>query len=101
MSKAPHVQNVQTPGEATEDETLSEGEQPAVAPDIMALVQAEVARQMAQRNSNPTLVAPEPLPTQEEALEMVRKDPKRRSVLSVDGWVTHPEPVVTAPFAKG
>ena len=111
MSKA-RVTNVQTPGaeatqqepaenDGTTDQLSTETEQPTIAPDVQALVAAEVARQMALSRPAPAAVAAAPLPSQAEALEMVRKDPKRRSVLSADGWVTHPEPVVNTPFAKG
>lgn len=112
MTKAstPRVQTVQTPGVAPQ---VAEGEtaenlgdtaeasvdQPAVAPDIAAMVQAEVARILkvqadarAQAMANPA--GSTPLPTQAEALAQVNADPKRRSVLSKDGWVVTSKPLV-------
>jgi len=122
VSKAstPRVQTVQTPGVAPQ---VAEGEaaenlgdtaeasvdQPAMAPDIAAIVQAEVARILkvqadarAQAVANPAGAAP--LPTQAETLAQVNADPKRRSVLSKDGWVVTSKPLVQgrddAGFAK-
>lgn len=111
MPKADRVQNVQTPGaQPTEEQDTGAGtaaelsteapDQPAVAPDIAALVAAEVAKALAAQRPASMPEAAAPLPTQKEALATVLADPKRRSVLSVDGWVTHPEPVGAAPFAK-
>ncbi|WP_439587502.1 hypothetical protein [Hydrogenophaga sp.] len=110
MSKAPRVQNVQTPGaQPVEEQDTGAGtaaelstespNEPGVAPDIATLVAAEVARQMAQRTAAPAAAAAAPLPTQEEALAKVKADPKHRSVLSVDGFVVWSEPTPT-PFAK-
>lgn len=112
MAKTDRVQNVQTPGvdQTQADDTASQADTaaelsteqpaaPAVAPDIAALVAAEVARQMAQKTQAPAVVKAAPLPTQEEALKKVLADPKRRSVLSVDGWVTATAPQ-PAGFAK-
>ncbi len=91
MSKAPRVQNVQTPGVDADKDEVIEGEQPALAPDLQALVAREVAKALNKQ----TAAMPEPaapLPTQAEALKMVKADPKHRSVLSVDGWVTYTAP---------
>lgn len=105
MSKA-RVINVQTPGaEATQQEPAeTEGtteQAPALAPDLQAIVDASVARALQAQRGTPTPVAAAPLPTQGEALAAVKADPKRRSILSQDGYVVHPEPVVNTPFAKG
>ena len=101
MPKADRVQNVQTPGvEAVDlDETATgEADQPTLAPDLQALVAREVAKALGQQKAAMPEPA-KPLPTQAEALAMVKADPKCRSVLSVDGWVTVTPPT-TAPFAK-
>lgn len=108
MSKAPRVQNVQLPGAeqpvdepqeaGTASELVAEMPAPAVAPDIAALVAAEVARALSKKASAAATKA-KPVPTQEEAIAMVKADPKHRSVLSVDGWVVGEAPVST-PFAK-
>lgn len=110
MSKA-RVTNVQTPGadatqqepenpDTTTDALSTEPGQQSLPPDLQAIVDASVARALQAQRGTPTPVAAAPLPTQAEALEQVRNDPKRRSVLSQDGWVTHPEPVVNTPFHK-
>lgn len=64
--------------------------------DVAALVAQEVAKQMARNEAarlrakaNP---AGEKLPTQAEALAKVMADPKHRSVLSDEGWVTFQAP---------
>lgn len=104
MSKADRAQNVQTPGaEAPTDEQGagqdaatgvdgSVGEQPALAPDIQAMVQMEVARTLARERASRAAAQAGPagaeLPTQAEALAKVKEDPNHRSVLSKDGWVT-------------
>jgi len=117
VAKAPRVQNIQTPGvdqadaadTADTDESLDGGaaaelstaepEGPALAPDLEALVAREVAKALRQNTAAVAKAQPVELPTQEEALATVKADPKHRSVLSKDGWVTYSEPT-QAPFAK-
>ena len=117
MAKAPRVQNIQTPGvdqadaadTADTDESLDGGaaaelstaepEGPALAPDLEALVAREVAKALSKNKVATARAKPAELPTQEAALEQVNADPKRRAVLSKDGWVTASEPT-QAPFAK-
>ena len=68
----------------------------ALPSDVAALVAEEVDRRLARMEAarlraqaNP---AGEELPTQEEAMAKVMADPKHRSVLSKDGWVTFQAP---------
>jgi hypothetical protein len=62
----------------------------ALPPDLQAVVDAMVRRALAAeraRNGPTASASQEKLPTQAEAMEMLEKDPTRRSVLSVDGYV--------------
>ncbi len=113
MPKAANrAQNVQIPGAETTqtpegtEETQGDGSDAGVAgtaepaatlpPDLQALVQMEVARTLARANASktePQAPAVE-LPTQEEALAQANADPKRRAVLSKDGYVVTSKPIV-------
>lgn len=114
MPKAANrAQNVQIPGAETAqpegnhqaegqagEQAQTEGVAPAAAlpADVQALVQMEVARILArqQASRNQAKAEEKELPTQAEALAKVNADPKRRSVLSKDGWV-----VTNKPIAQG
>lgn len=112
---ATRAQNVQIPGaESTQaagestDETQAAGTDAGVTegaedtlgnqalpPDIAALVQMEVAKVLARQQASraePQAAAAE-LPTQAEALAQCNSDPKRRSVLSKEGWVVTSKPL--------
>lgn len=109
MTKAARAQNVQIPGAETgptsdEAQDTGQAEQPqeAAAPaaqlpgDVQALVQMEVARILAMQQASRAQVKAQDreLPTAAEALKQVNADPKRRSVLSKDGWVVTNKPIV-------
>lgn len=80
----PRVQAVQTPG------VQSEPADEALAPDLQAVVDAEVARKLkALRDADAKAQGNGSLPTQEEALAAVMADKTHRSVLSRNGWVTY------------
>lgn len=107
MSKSStKTQPIQTPGMETPpaDDPEAGGADPetgaepseAIPSDVAALVAKEVAKQMARNEAarmramaNP---AGEKLPTQAEALEKVKADPKHRAILSDEGWVTFQTP---------
>lgn len=124
MPKAANrAQNVQIPGAETTqtpegtEETQGDGSDAGVAdtaqdvtnpesglpPDIQALVQMEVARVLARQQASRAEVqtVQANLPTQEEALAKCNADPKRRSVLSKDGWVVTSKPLVNGRDENG
>lgn len=87
-----NAQPIQTPGvETPQPDAPAESGAP-LAPDIQALVAAEVAKALKQ--AKPTAKGPRvPLPSHDEALAQVKADPKHRSVLSTEGWVVYTAPV--------
>lgn len=105
MSKLSRGQPVQTPGvestttdpEQTQSDTVAAGDD--LPPDVQRLIDQRVAKALGDerraRNkaqTNPATGKAD-LPSQEEALAQVNKDPKRRAVLSREGWVTASSPV--------
>ncbi len=101
-SKTSRGQTVQTPGaEAGEDtgETQNPeggGEpQATITPEMQAIIDAQVAAGVKAelRRRGAPVEQNSHLPTQAEALKQVNADPKRRAVLSRDGWVTTSKPL--------
>jgi len=105
---ASRVTNVQTPGaeapagqDDTQDTTSTDAGPQAentgdeLPPDVQAIVDARVAAAVkADRRLRGAVVkTASGLPTQAEALAQVNADPKRRSVLSEDGWVVTSKPL--------
>lgn len=103
---------IQTPGVEPLQAEEPQGEQPSVnddpppalddgdelPPDVQRLIDNRVAaalkaerRSQAEARRNPA-TGRNDLPTQAEALERVKADPKHRAVLSRDGWVTYQAP---------
>lgn len=113
MSKASRTHAIQTPGVdpayvtgdaagATEGDAGS-GEQASAGsvedelpPDVQRLIDKRVADALAAQRHTEARAKLNPatgrtdLPTQEEALAQVKADPKRRAILSRDGYVTAP-----------
>lgn len=101
MTKAARAQNVQIPGAETPQDAADKPEEEqgttaALPPDMQALVQMEVAKVLARQQASraEAVASAKDLPTQEEALAQVNGDPKRRSILSKDGWVVTSRPIV-------
>jgi len=87
-------QPIQTPGvETPKADAPAQADTGApLAPDIQALVAAEVAK--ALNKAKPSAKGQRaPLPSHDEALAQVKADPKHRSVLSTEGWVVYSAPV--------
>lgn len=95
----PRVQNVEVPG-AVEAEAP---EVQSLPPDVQAMVDAAVAHALKQDRRSRMLQAEANthLPSHDEALSQVNSDPKRRSVLSKEGWVVTNKPVVKGRDSEG